>query len=198
MLEHAVYSAARPSWNVIAGVRPDMLQAAREQWIGIDSIAIEKTVGQADTIYQLLEGVSGPVLIINSDAALCVPWAIWGLTGISLETLCIEVSHLKKRIYDESPYSHVDDAPLFESMAEKIYLSPYACAGAWYYHDALELRVMLKVSLGMEPSENGEFYLSTALNGAYGYAHVLNKNNYHSWNTPEDLERDPYVKEIEK
>lgn len=198
MLEHAVNAVAGTKREVLVGVHHSFTREAASIWPVFQLVPIANTLGQADTLLQLLNFVEGPVLIVNSDAGLHVPAAIWGRTGLVLETLCIDVSSLAIKLYEPSPYSHVDDIPLFEGMAEKIWLSPYACAGAWWFYDATELRVLLKVSLGMGPSEDGEYYLSTALNGCYGYAHLLHKHQYHSWNTPEDLESDPDVTDIRK
>lgn len=103
--------------------------------------------------------------------------------------------------YDDRAYSYVDGYPIFKGAAEKLNISEWALAGAYYFRSSSRLRLLIKSMKERDERHAGEFYMSLALRDT-GLAVAMERRQLRVWGTPEDLARDPGVRvedpEIEK
>lgn len=196
MLEHAVAGIDAP---VAVGMNADA------DWPDVGQyVLVKDTQGQADTIHQMLTsndlGVDfgEEVLIINSDQKFFFSLDTFAkqARGFDKAALVFEDTHTWDGF---SPYSYVDNFPDFRLTAEKVQISPWAIAGAFYFKSAAFLMEALDNQKRFNVrAPNNEFYLSATLQcaGGGGLAVLCKKDQVVSWGTPEELFGDPNVHHV--
>jgi hypothetical protein len=151
---------------------------------GVQYIPIEKTLGQADSTFQMIQNLpeNDSVLVLDCD--------------MILDTADIQKIAELIKIYDvviavaesfDPNASRVDTIPFPTRFVEKEPISQYAIVGARAFHNigflskALERTIERYRSIGQEP------YLSVAINHYPGakYAHLITK--YTDWGTPQSV-----------
>jgi NDP-sugar pyrophosphorylase family protein len=183
MLEHAVCSASGADLRIVCRDEDEaMFRASLVRAHELVVMDVPST-GQSHSVYWGLQGVEGPVLVVNSDQGFDYP----------LDTFVEQVwrSTFGLLVFDSgirdspSPFSHVDNVPLYSLAREKYALSRWALAGAFWCSDAQLLRRCIEVQLNRR-TEHGEYYLSEAMGP--GLAVIMPSNQLRSWGTPEQLQ----------
>lgn len=145
---------------------------------------IPKTLGQADTVYQLIQELPGEdsVLVLDCDMILD-PLDIEALMhAVELYDVAIAVT----TSFDPNA-SRVDQVPFPTRFVEKEPISQYAIVGARAFKSIDLLRKALKRTIDRYKSLGQEPYLSVVINHYPGvkYTHQITK--YTDWGTPQAI-----------
>lgn len=189
MIQHVIQTIPPIVERVIVGCRGEDVAAFYDV---CETVPITGSVGQADTLLQMLEHVEeGQVLIVNCDALLPkhILECLLLLTSEhnSVATVVCDVSFPN--------WSYVDSIICPSKFVEKPRPQGawrWGMAGAWAFRSSKDLRTALKMvveDFKADPISSGEVYLSTALNHIPGQKHaVMTRLEYVvDWNTPEAL-----------
>lgn len=159
-------------------------------------IPIPSTFGQADTVKQIVAGLTGkdPVLVINSDNMFLYPLHIFIKQAEAFDAAVLVFDGEGNRAY-----SYVDGFPLFDCGVEKNPISPWAIAGAFYFDTADILKEALQKHEDNISWFGEEPYLSETLSYITGpkLAVQMPKKQLIGWGTPEELLADPNVTHLE-
>jgi NDP-sugar pyrophosphorylase family protein len=139
-----------------------------------------------------------PVLVLNCDNVIYPHggWEYWTARAQSM-AVCIATWEVDPSDPNREAYSYVEPCgkePLrVRSVAEKQVLSPYACAGAFYFESAAMLLAACTLELEFGSLVKGEHYLAPAINQllareASVYHQPLNDGSlFVRIGTPEDM-----------
>lgn len=154
----------------------------------IDSIsrvvAIFRTIGQADTVYQLVRSLppSEAVVVMDCDMILGIGDVHTLMQYLELYDMVVAVTES----FDPNA-SRVDTVPFPTRFIEKEPISQWGIVGVRAFRKAGMLANALQITIQNCIKFDTEPYLSTAMNNYPGtkYAHVI--QNYQDWGTPERL-----------
>lgn len=141
---------------------------------------IEDSVSQADTVYRATRDIQTDILVVNCDngfkGSVLYDFVI-ACRAVSADIGAVVFPSMSER------YGYVDDAPFFDKGAEKIAISKWALAGAFYYRSP---DVIFK-----PPS--GKNYLSELFGAArpVKLAYRIQCDQFSEWGTPQKLFSDP-------
>ena len=146
---------------------------------------INKTVGQADTILQLLEGIPNKsrILVLDCDMILDPKDILQMLNILEVYDVVVAVAET----FDPNA-SRVDNAPLFSICVEKEPISQYGIVSARLFKNAGLLSDALKNRVKHCELDNTEPYLSEAINLYFSpmkWAHLIYQ--YEDWGTPQRI-----------
>ncbi len=180
MLEHVAVCAPYKSLIVCKRSAYNLFSAALGS--KFDIRAIEDSYGQAHTVYQaVFEQAIVPkdFLVINCDNAFDINMDEFVDACRMRNAACGAVVF---RSDGETKYGYVDSAPIFKFGAEKIAISPFALAGAFYFKSR---RVYMNAFDGSIRCP----YVSQLFQYVSGpmYAHEIERERLHEWGTPEDI-----------
>lgn len=152
-----------------------------------NTVTIDKTRGQADTIYQLCRygcGVEdGPVLALNSDV-IHSPMPL----SFLVESLYLHDMALMVHQSTDPALSYINKWPNPSAYAEKQVISPYGISGAWAFASRQKLQGVLGELLTKTP-EDKEVYLSHALSSFTNtYAEIVRSDSFIDLGTPAAVE----------
>lgn len=150
----------------------------------VNTCIVSKTIGQADTIYQVVKHFSpeDKVLVLDCDMVLATEDLRYLVDLLGVYDVSIAVT---ETIDPNS--SRVDQVPFPTRFVEKEGISQWGIVGARAFKNAGYLTDALKRVIDRSIGRSVEPYLSTAINHYPGekYAHVI--KNYMDWGTPERL-----------
>lgn len=194
MLEHIVNSIDMRMPTVI-GCRPPDYVAFVQTLPRCEVQAIRDSTGQADTVAQMAAELehSDEMLVINSDNVFDQQAALH-LVAQSRRTNAIVGALVF--LADHERYGFVDGYPFFNAGAEKVPISKYALAGAFYFRSARE--VLAAWDKFKKHSSDAERYLSGMFQHFDGpkVSVLIDKDLLHEWGTPESLSADQTVSHI--
>ena len=180
MLEHVLHTIPAQYENITVGILADHWKQEYIQRIDppIQMLTIEKTIGPADTVSQLLEYVDTSILIIDVDV-LNHTNDLYGLTKLVYPAVLVSKSA-------NPSFSYVDHLGRFQTIREKERISDYAVRGAYYIPHSLleEFKDILYDTL----HNIEEPYISDAVQHiAYDKVSILTTYKPIEWGTPEDV-----------
>lgn len=180
MLGHV--EATLPPGTVMVGLSAGV--ALPEDCFG-NVVRINKTIGQADTIYQMLRGVSenARVLVVDCDMILGRKTLEELVALLNTFDVTIAVTYT----FDPNA-SRVDKIPFPTKFVEKEPISAWGIVGARAFGNAGMLRDALAITVAAAGQNNEEPYLSTAINDYPGVKFAIETNFYVDWGTPERLQ----------
>ena len=200
MFENAVSSLTVPATLWVA-LRSDLLGRVAGCRRAFNVAPVPHTRGQGESLLRALSALpeQGDLLVLNCD----VGWAPDVLDSFVEEAQVlrkdsaivfdsgITVRGLDRngnQVPEVSPYSHVNAVPEFRFASEKLAVSPWAMAGAYYFVNRPELARALRTSMG---NWSREPYISQAYVHIAGKknAFVIDKEQWLDWGTPEALAR---------
>lgn len=146
---------------------------------------IEKTIGQADTVYQIVKDFppDARVLVMDCDMILQKTDVQRLVDLLDLYDMTVAVTET----FDPNA-SRVDQVPFPTRFVEKEPISQWGIVGARAFRSAGVLTDALECTLDLCKEEEREPYLSEAMNNYEGtkYAHVITE--YVDLGTPERVE----------
>lgn len=144
---------------------------------GRHSYTIEETRGQADTVYQLLDGIPDNDAVIVSDCDIVL---LHKLRYYEYPDVALLVTGT-----NNPAMSFIDDYPFFSQVVEKEPISEWGIVGVRRFNNAGMLRQALRRALD---EIEDEVYLSHAVNFIPGRKVAYDIcNAYLDWGTPEAL-----------
>lgn len=194
MLEHVLDTLPADFQPPVIGVPPGFSrfldQEGKQRHHKATLITIEKTRGQADTLYQLVNNISDqPILVLNCDILFQTKDLIT-LSRREQDLVLAVQSTINPQM------SFVDDPHNPKKFVEKIPISSWGISGAWKFSECGPLRAALHQTLltvSVEP------YLSHSLNLLKGTKGTIIIDPPVDWNTPNSLiASGATIKEIER
>lgn len=193
MLEHVIGSVGAILPTVI-GIREADKTLFHERMPTHVYKTIEGSSGQAHTVQMMSHvcGANDEMLVINSDNAFdhALPMHMVNRARrmhASISALVFNADHER--------YGFVDNYPFFDVGAEKVPISNYALAGAFYFKSGYAFRSAWN-SLINTPFVQAERYLSDMFRFFLDpkLAVLINRSHLHEWGTPESLMKDESCK----
>ncbi len=178
MIEHVLDTV--PSTRIYVGV-PEQYRY-EIQYGGVGIIPIFRTLGQADTVWQMVDRLpdkDGPLVVLDCDMILQTSdlKIIMSMLGSYAVTVAVTET------FDPNA-SRVDAVPYPTRFVEKQPISSWGIVGARGFHSVRELETCLRIYVSAVAKEP---YLSEVMNLYPGkaYAHVI--DDYEDWGTPERI-----------
>jgi hypothetical protein len=203
MLEHVINTVPLPWLKLIIAHEQDREWFLKSGiFVRNDRVLlgdVDRTRGQADTVFQALEGwpidTNEDFLIVNSDNAIKgLELAVYWFRQHKVDAGVVVFDDIEMT----GRYGYINDAhgfPRFTHTREKIAISKFAFAGAFYFRDAFTYQKGYLPALeALAPKQ--EIYISHVLNHIGGLklaAWIDRKTMLHEWGTAADLENDKSV-----
>lgn len=169
-----------PYKDVIVGLPSD----SHPPCTGLQYYQIEKTAGQADTVYQMIQDLpqEDPILILDCDMVLQTEDISRLVDLIKVYDVAIAVTET----FDPNA-SRVDQIPYPTRFVEKEPISNYGIVGARAFRNIGNLKSALRRTIERYKVLGQEPYLSVAINHYPGtkFAHLITQ--YEDWGTPERI-----------
>lgn len=179
MVSHVVHSA--PAGKAVIGLPRDTIIPKELRKI---STTIENSIGQADTVWQLVRFLPDDARVLVLDCDMVLPSATLEKMVQYLEVMDVVLAVTET--FDPNA-SRVDTIPFPTRFVEKIPISQWGIVGARAFKRADLLTSALEIALANCVDNHEEPYLSMAIQHYPGskYAHMITE--FQDWGTPERL-----------
>ncbi len=181
MLEHVYCTIPSGFVDITVGL-PDTYSGP--ELVLVEYRKIESTLGQADTVYQLIKDLpeDDRVLVLDCDVLLHED-DIRGVVG------ALEVADLSVAVTEtfDPNASRVDVIPYPTRFVEKEPISSWGIVSARAFRHAALLKDALETTLEECKKSGEEPYLSMALNHYPGMKYAYKIDRFQDWGTPERL-----------
>jgi hypothetical protein len=146
------------------------------------------TRGQADTVWQACQDLPNDILIINSDNGFSCDLHDFVTYCQSINTVCGTVVFKSRN----ERYGYINDFPYFEYGVEKIVVSDYALAGAFYFRSAKTIMNAATLALNEPMLKGHEIYLSDLFAHISGLkvGYLIEESKLFEWGSPSQLLKD--------
>lgn len=164
-------------------------EALPKDW---DIFPIISSRGQADTVWQACQDLPGDILIINSDNGFSHDLCQFVNQCRVNKASCGAVVFTSKN----NRYGFINNFPLFEFGVEKIPISKYALAGAFYFKSARTIMDASIITLNDLMLRNAEIYLSDLFLSIDGLkmGYLIPQDELFEWGAPAQMLKDKSLK----